>query len=1174
MKLDRLTITRLPGVDTPFAVDFGEALTLVQGPNDSGKSSLCRALVATLWPDSLPGRDVLIDARWTDGDASVRCERSGRRVSWRRDGAEAGPPSLPAARIAPCYTIDCSDLFGGLGATEDEVAHEVRRRMVGGYDLDKILDARLPLDEQHGQTERVTLEARRRAYSAVQNEYRRLAEKEEELESLEELQAVAQQASAMLPELRSAVELAETRTELKSVKAALAGFPAGMEGLQGNELEQLDGIEAERIKLRESLAEIEARLEEARKRGEESGIKASAQAGDLEGGDAKLRRLQKVETEIQNRQEAKRSAQAQLSHAWRDLGGSMDVEQMQLDLPALAKLDAYLARAELLRHTRSNLESNSDFVGEGPDPVELEKLRQACDALREWLAASEAQGWWSTKWFVALLGGLGAAAGAFSGPSLPRPLSSVGFLAPLGGALLLGMIPVAFSAISKSPTQVSRERFEKSGRKPPENWTRGGVQDRLRVLDKDLAKAELSKQQDDRRSLLKEQLHKLKQEEAEHRKEGEALKAALGVDPGNSALGLVDVARRIQAWRGAKALVEECEAALQSGKQEFQRCLEEINQFLELWEYPRAADMEEAEMRLDNLRERGQAMREARTAVEHAQREFDRVQAQVQKLEERAAAIFVSGGIPAGDRDELQRRIDRVQEHREWKKKEDALESRVRAFAARLVNQSELKELGIEEARLREKEAQGQAAKLAGVAIEVGKIQEHIASTRQSRRMEAALAELEKARRTLAERRDEALRATAGRLLVEDVENEFREECLPAVLKRATDWTAAFTRHRYELRFLEGDAPEFRVVETSSGIERSLDELSGGTRAQVQLAVRLAVALHSESGTTLPILLDDALAGCDPARFRAIADAVLQLVQEGRQVVYLTASPSDAAYWQAISKELKAPAPKMVDLTEQRGTPPEPSEPVAPEVLEAPEAPSVPEPEGLEPAEYAAEVHVPPLDPFASADRLHLYYLLQDDLDLLKRLLDAGVETVGQWRAMGRTRSVREVVSQEQAMLLAGLSALAETCLDVWRDSHSRPVDRKALEGSGAVSEEFLDGLTQLAGEAQHDAHRLLESLQGERPEPVRGFFGSQVDELRAYLEKEGYLQSEAPVDADQLERRVLAGLAARPAAKKLDGQLALTKLHELLAVLGDTRGGDAPAAGESRDAAKQVPAG
>ena len=53
MKLRRLAIDRLPGIDRPFELDdLGDGLNILVGPNGIGKSRLSAAVRSLLWPCS------------------------------------------------------------------------------------------------------------------------------------------------------------------------------------------------------------------------------------------------------------------------------------------------------------------------------------------------------------------------------------------------------------------------------------------------------------------------------------------------------------------------------------------------------------------------------------------------------------------------------------------------------------------------------------------------------------------------------------------------------------------------------------------------------------------------------------------------------------------------------------------------------------------------------------------------------------------------------------------------------------------------------------------------------------------------------------------------------------------------------------------------------------------
>ena len=73
------------------------------------------------------------------------------------------------------------------------------------------------------------------------------------------------------------------------------------------------------------------------------------------------------------------------------------------------------------------------------------------------------------------------------------------------------------------------------------------------------------------------------------------------------------------------------------------------------------------------------------------------------------------------------------------------------------------------------------------------------------------------------------------------------------------------------------------------------DDLSGGTREQVAAAVRLAIAelLATDHGGTLPIVFDDAFTNSDPERIRSLHRMLDLASRNGVQVIVLTCTPEE-----------------------------------------------------------------------------------------------------------------------------------------------------------------------------------------------------------------------------------------------------------------------------------------
>jgi len=100
VKITRITIHRLPGIERPFRIErIAPGLNIILGPNGSGKSSLCRVIRQTLWPGNPPAR-TRARITWAEAKKIIISEIEGR-VTWQRDGEDLPPPRKCPPAIWP-----------------------------------------------------------------------------------------------------------------------------------------------------------------------------------------------------------------------------------------------------------------------------------------------------------------------------------------------------------------------------------------------------------------------------------------------------------------------------------------------------------------------------------------------------------------------------------------------------------------------------------------------------------------------------------------------------------------------------------------------------------------------------------------------------------------------------------------------------------------------------------------------------------------------------------------------------------------------------------------------------------------------------------------------------------------------------------------------------------------
>ena len=79
---------------------------------------------------------------------------------------------------------------------------------------------------------------------------------------------------------------------------------------------------------------------------------------------------------------------------------------------------------------------------------------------------------------------------------------------------------------------------------------------------------------------------------------------------------------------------------------------------------------------------------------------------------------------------------------------------------------------------------------------------------------------------------------------------------------------------------------------TPSGITKTVNQLSRGTREQMYLALRFGLIQEfSENSVSLPIVFDDALVNSDPQRASLVVEEFIKLAQHN-QILVFTCHPT------------------------------------------------------------------------------------------------------------------------------------------------------------------------------------------------------------------------------------------------------------------------------------------
>ncbi len=1133
MRLRRLAIDRLPGINSPFAIAPGsDDVHVVFGPNAIGKSSICRAVEALYWSDRGPRTRTLVAGEFDIEGAAWRAERDGPHVRWM-SADEQGPPSaLPAPHTHHCFFLRLRDLIDPARDGTRDIASEIRRQMSGGVDIDAIQKRHFADPGRHpGRRARNAFNEAARKVETAEGAQLTLQRRMDRLEALEAERHAAVEGERRLPSVREALRLADLEQAHAEVREEIGRRPESLGGLTGDEASTVKELQARMDALRERIRDLEAERQAALEAKEGSRLEEVVAPADLSTWRQWADELGRTELELKD---ARRSLAALARKADRSLQavGSEAEADGNLDLGNHEDIFRFLRDAERHRLRRDALEARIRLLDnvqpESAPPGETEVLKAEIELLRRWLrsAGTESTGY---RWLAVTAGVIAVAGGAALAAGLPEG----GYAAAAGLGMLVPAAVLLVGPAAGRRRSIEREfrnrRFDR-----PDAGDIGEAEARLGRLEGAVAAIESRKlrirDRDVDRQHLRSDLERLAAAEPPIEERRAALLQALDLDGLRSDIEMVDMAMALIQLREARVEQHGAEGAVRHLEKRQADLLAGLGVAFRNLAERAPEDAAGATALLGDLSDRSAQLTKALEDETRTASELERDTADRAAVARDMAKIYERAGLKEGDLSGLAALLEQLPAHREALSRADDLQHRIGLVRDGLTTAGEEDLAGGNPFELRQLEA-----RLAPMALRAEELRDAIADIRHriddARRagaLQNLIADREDSRTALEEERSRSLRALAGRFLLDQVEQEFERNRRPRVLERARLHFLDFTHHGYELVLSrDRDQPRLVAIDLALGRQRELEELSDGTRAQLLLAARLAFAEDVERGTAMPLFLDEALDQSDPARFDAIARSLGRIAgREKRQIFYLTSDPADAERFHR-AVEPGTCGVGEIDLGHVRGRTTEP--PAAP-----PPLPTVPDPDGLTAEDYAALLGVPPFSPADGWRTQHLYYVLPDDLPLLHSLLTQGIRQAGQWRGVSDSPLGAGLGSAATAKAWVDARVdLLEVFCEAWNIGRDRPVGRDAVTESGAVSGRYLEPVIAMAVELGGSPLHLLDALRSRNSPELANFRKKSADSLEAWLRDNGYLDDRPLLDEESLR---LHALASPPAGRLPEG--------------------------------------
>jgi len=1124
-----LGIHKIPGFSRGLKSyeGFSSNINIIAGPNASGKSSTARAIQKLIWRSQTDGLQIDGNIDISKDSWAIRIDSNQTVV--QRDGTDDELTGLPAPEDRNRYMLALHEL---IIANEGDLAQQIIRESIGGYDLDSAIQ-RL----SYSSTVRNIGVSEYKNYAIADDEFKKQKDKQvglkKEQEKLSDLYAKkhkTEEAIKFKELFDKVIQYKEAKLKFEQQKELIEGFPTILEKANGEEYKRISGLEAEIQEAETAIAEAEKTKKKYQDELEqldipEDGV-ASQELLELE---ERVKKISNLEEQIEDFESDKEKFETLKKEALRGIGSEVNTTEWNgLNLQDIGELDQFLESAHRTasakRFFEKEIEELENEKNENENPKTI--IQKGIDALSHWLQEYQKVSGFPTWVPVAIM----------VVAILSAALTFLWWLIGLIGLIIvLGLAAYGQWKSKQNPenqsAKVRKDDYGKTGLKPPEGWDIDSVKERLEELIEDLQETlwherieQGVKNRTGQLSDLQKQIKEV-EETADDLKEKLSALPELPFDDPQNYTQLYWFIIQAKKWHDANEEVAGLKKKLIRLKENLEAELSRCSNLFQSYNADQAEDAATANAIFRNLKQQEDKRREAQKGILDCTRIISEKKGVIERKNSDLKVIYDKLKIPFGEKDEVRDLLARLDDFKEVKSEYQVNERLMSEKELAMQNHSKyagerswIDDLTLDESRDKYEDYEKSASNLESINGEIKEIETRVEDIKSDNTLENALKKRDEALLDLKHLYNENLSLITGQLLVDKLKSEIREQNRPHVFHQANRLFNQITKGRYEIKIDEKDDPEFIAYDTIEKVGKKLDQLSTGTRIQLLLSVRIAFVETQESSIKLPILADELLANSDDIRAKAIIDALTEISKEGRQVFYFTAQADEVAKWQSYLSGIHGIDYKIFELTgnldevdyhfDKQG------------ISSISLIQNVPKADGLNYDDYGKVLNVKPYNLLLSKPtKLHLWYLLED-IELLRTCLTQGITRWGNLDSFLKYDGTIDNLDEDLLTRLKEKVDVLERFQDLYKQGRSKPIDRSVLEHSGAVSGNFIDAVSEKLDHLKGDPIKLLSSL---RSSEVSGFRSNKVDELENYLIDVDYIDNKELLDKEEIQTRMQA---------------------------------------------------
>lgn len=1125
--LKNLAIYKMPGFPRGMDTldDLAANINIITGPNASGKSSTARIIQQLIWHNKTKGLN--IDGSVVLDGETWEIKIDSDKITIQRDGKDDELSGIPASEGQDRYSLALHEL---VQANEDDLATEIVKQSIGGYDLDAAKQNLnySPTTKNKAASQYKDFKETEKKYNEIRKEQKELKKEEENLNQLYDEKEDAQHASKLSQFYEKVTDFLQAKLKYDGLAEKYDDFSSSMKKVTGEEYTSIEAFENQIIEAEGVIEQAEDEIEESEEiirnlKIPKDGISAET-ISELEG---RITLLKDFDRDIKEKNVKIEEFITKEREALKSVDDSIDPSEWKgLNLEKVSELDKFLQDAhtilgekEFLLAEITVLENEMQNGDSGNDKHNSDKLIQGLKTLGNWLK-EQTSTTGIPKWIVAASSVLGVLTVIVT--------YFIGWQGLFGIILIIGLLIYTYLFDRKKETTLNlREQdFKKSGLTPPSQWNTENVSNRIEELienlrdvkDKEKINQRLKRCDNNLKSLQSrlDQINNTRDEWVEN------LKAAPGFPETNSKdfSSLYWFLKQVKEWQDAHSELESLKSQKVTLEDQHKTELDKTNDLFVKSNFDNAKDATEAKAIYTKLKEQESTRKNVAQLIVQKDGQTTDQEKQKGKATSKLEEIYQKLDVANGDKENVRLLVEQLDDYKQISKDHYAAkqalsekESLIKDHSLYDEYEKGIESLSVDQAHEQSNELKNKADRLDDIKEKITSIETLIQSKKRGHELEDILTKKEEALNSLELLYESNLSSITGSLIMNQLKKETRDQNRPKVFKRANKIFNKITNGRYELRLEEKEEPTFKAYDTILKLGQNLSEISTGTRVQLLLSVRLAFVETQESSIKLPLLADELLANSDDERAKAMIESLIEISREGRQIFYFTAQADEVGKWMSYLDKQPDIDHKIIQLNGGTEIPINYMD-FQPNLSSIALLQQVPYPDGVSHEQYGKKIGLQPFNILIqNCSELPLWHLVED-VDLLYDCLKRGIKFWGQLDSYCRNNGRIQKLNESTLQRINNKIKLSERFQELYRRGRSRPIDREILESSSAISGSFIDELTDKLVELKGSPKELVKAL---RDGEISGFRQLKTEELEQFLLNEGHLDYQEALDTDEI---------------------------------------------------------